>query len=71
MPRVVYNPAAEFDLSQLIPQFQLEVRKWEEAVELPDPARVGYLRDQVGAVQIWFQVEEEEIHVCDIRLLTE
>lgn len=69
MPKVVYHPAAEFDLTQLIPDLQKKVRAWEKAVELPSPPRVGYLRDQVGPVQIWFQVEKSEIHVCDIRVL--
>jgi mRNA-degrading endonuclease RelE of RelBE toxin-antitoxin system len=71
MVRVVYTPAAEFDLSQLIPAHQQEVRAWEKTVELPDPKRVGYLRHQVGPVRIWFQVEKSEIHVCDIRVLPE
>lgn len=68
MPKVVYNPAAEFDLSQLVPELQQEVRAWEQVVELPKHDRVGYLKDVVGPVHIWFQVENREIHVCDIRV---
>lgn len=69
MARVLYNPAARLDLSRLIPAHQQEVLAWEKTVKLPEVDRVGYLRDQVGPVQIWFQVEQGEIHVTDIRVL--
>jgi hypothetical protein len=70
MLKIVYHPAAEADRERLIPAHEEEVRAWERAVQLPEPHRVGYLRDQAGPVQIWFQVEEGEIHVCDIRVST-
>jgi mRNA-degrading endonuclease RelE of RelBE toxin-antitoxin system len=69
MIKIVYHPAAEFDLSRLISDHQQKVREWERTVQLPDQTRVGYLRDQVGPVQIWFQVENNEIRVCDIRVI--
>lgn len=69
MVKIVYNPAAEFDLSQLRPDDRQEVREWEKTVQLPNPARVGYLHDQAGPVHIWFQVEQGSIHVCDIRVI--
>ena len=69
MARVLYNPAARLDLAQLIPAHQQEVLAWEKTVELPESDPAGYLRDQAGPVQIWFQVEQGEIHVCDIRAL--
>jgi len=70
VPKIIYNAAAKYDLSQLGAEHQKQVRAWEESVELPHPTRVGYLRDQVGPVQIWFQVEGRQINVCDIRVLT-
>lgn len=69
MVRVLYNPAARLDLSQLTPAHQQEVLAWEKTVELPGADSAGYLRDQAGPVQIWFQVEQGEIHVTDIRVL--
>lgn len=70
MPKVVYNTAAEEDLTRLTEEQRQKVTEWEKTVALPDSEPAGYLRDLSGDVYIWFQVENDEIHVCDLRAAT-